>query len=101
MSTISLTRPHIDPTHDARRTSRVLALGIILSVCVLAYAVPSTSIVGAVLLTGYLGGAVAAHARLLHPLPSHTLFPVYVAALVWGGLFLRDARVRALFRRTA
>jgi hypothetical protein len=48
------------------------------------------------LLTGFLGGAIATHVRLLDPLFSHSLFPVYVAALAWGGLYLRDARVRAL-----
>jgi hypothetical protein len=51
-----------------------------------------------VLWTGYLGGAIATHLRVDSPLLSHTLFPIYVAALVWGGLYLRDARVRALVR---
>jgi DoxX-like family len=55
-----------------------------------------TRVVGAVLLSAYLGGAVATHVRLENPLFSHTLFPIYVAALLWGGLYLRDARVRAL-----
>ncbi len=73
------------------------ALGVILLVSVIVYALPRTSVLGAVLLTGYLGGAVATHVRLGHPLLSHTLFPVYVALFVWGGLFLRDARLRALF----
>jgi len=53
-------------------------------------------VLGAVLLTGYLGGAVATHVRVENPLFSHTLFPVYVALVAWGGLFLRDARLRAL-----
>ena len=58
---------------------------------------------GAVLLTGYLGGAIATQARVGNPLLSHTLFPIYVAALVWGGLFLREARLRTLlpWRRTS
>ena len=73
----------------------VFALGVILLACVVAYVVPRTSVLGALLLTGYLGGAVATHARLEHPLFSHTLFPTYVAALIWGGLVLRDARLRA------
>ena len=77
--------------------SIVLPLGIVLSLCVAAYAVPATSILGAVLLTGYLGGAIATHARLGAPLLTHTLFPVYVAAIVWGGIFLREPRLRALF----
>jgi hypothetical protein len=60
-------------------------------------------VLGAVLLTGYLGGAIATHVRVEHPLFSHTLFPTYVAALIWGGLFLRDARLRAFlpWRRPA
>lgn len=60
------------------------------------YLVPRTAVLGAVLLTGFLGGAVALHLRLGDPLVSHTLFPVYVGALFWVGLALRDARVRAL-----
>ena len=76
--------------------SVVPALGVILSLCVVAYAIPRTSVLGAVLLTGYLGGAVAAQARVGNPLVSHTLFPVYVGVLVWGGLFLREARLRGL-----
>ena len=76
--------------------SNVLGLGVLLLLCAVAYAIPSTSVLGAVLLTGWLGGAVAAHARVGDPLLSHTLFPVYVAAFVWGGLFLREARLRTL-----
>ncbi len=53
---------------------------------------------GAVLWTGYFGGAIATHLRLENPLFSHTLFPIYIAALLWGGLYLRDERVRALLR---
>lgn len=71
-------------------------LGVIELVCLLAYVVPRTSIPGAVLLTGYLGGAIASHVRVGNPLASHTLFPIYVAVLIWGGLFLRDSRVRAM-----
>jgi DoxX-like family len=72
-------------------------LGMIQLVCLIVYLIPRTAPLGAVLWTGYLGGAVATHLRLDNPLVSHTLFPVYVAVLVWGGLYLRDARVRALF----
>jgi hypothetical protein len=75
----------------------VFPLGVILLLCVVAYAIPGTSVLGAVLLTGYLGGAIATHVRVENPLFSHTLFPVYVAFVVWGGLYLREAR-RA-FRR--
>ena len=74
----------------------VFSLGVILLSCVVAYAVPRTSALGALLLTGYLGGAVATHVRVANPLFSHVLFPTYVAALLWGGLILRDARLRAL-----
>ena len=75
-------------------TSR--ALGVIELVCIVLYLMPRTSVLGAILLTGYLGGAVATNLRVGSPLFSHTLFPVYVGVLAWGGLFLRDERVRAL-----
>ncbi|MEO5824209.1 MAG: DoxX family protein [Vicinamibacteraceae bacterium] len=74
----------------------VAVIGVIELVCLVLYLVPPTSVLGAVVLTGYLGGAIATHVRLGSPLPSHTLFPIYVALLVWGGLYLRDARLRAL-----
>lgn len=73
----------------------VFTLGVILLTCVAAYVVPRTSVLGALLLTAYLGGAVATHVRVENPLFSHVLFPTYVAALLWGGLILRDARLRA------
>ena len=63
--------------------------------CLALYLVPRTAPLGAVLWTGYLGGAIATHLRVDSPLLTHTLFPIYVAALLWGGLYLRDARVRA------
>ena len=62
----------------------------------LLYALPRTAILGAILLTGYLGGAVATHVRIGSPLFSHTLFGVYIGLVVWGGLWLRDPRLRAL-----
>ena len=71
-------------------------LGVLLGACLALYLVPRTAVLGAVLLTGYLGGAVAIHLRVGDPLASHTLFPVWVGALLWLGLGLRDARVRAL-----
>ncbi|MBX7062564.1 MAG: DoxX family protein [Pyrinomonadaceae bacterium] len=74
----------------------ILPLGIVLLVCTILYAVPQTSILGAILLTGYLGGAVATHVRIGNPLFTHLLFPVYLGILVWLGLYLRDPRVRAL-----
>jgi hypothetical protein len=73
--------------------SRTIA--VILLACVALYLVPRTAVLGAVLLTGYLGGAVAVHARIGDPLLSHTLMPIFVAIFLWGGLYLRDARVRA------
>jgi len=79
----------------------ILGIGLVQLVCLALYAAPRTAVVGALLLTGYLGGAVATQVRVGNPLFSHILFPTYVAALVWGGLYLRDARLRALvpFRR--
>lgn len=74
----------------------IVPLGIVLLISVVVYAVPRTAALGAILLTGYLGGAVATHVRVGDPLLSHTLFPVYFGIVIWGGLFLRDARVRAL-----
>lgn len=71
-------------------------IGLLQLVCLAVYVVPRTSILGAILLTGYLGGAVATHVRVGSPLFTHVLFPVYVAVLLWGGLFLRDDRVWAL-----
>ena len=64
--------------------------------CLARYVVPRTSVSGAVLLTGYLGGAIATHARIGNPLFSHVLFPTYMAALLWAGLFLRERRLRVL-----
>jgi hypothetical protein len=71
-------------------------LGILLLVCTLLYAVPRTAVLGAILLTGYLGGAIVTHVRVGDPLFSHILFGVYVGLFLWGGLWFRDARVRAL-----
>ena len=76
--------------------STVRVIGIILLVCLILYVVPRTAVLGAVLLTGYLGGAVASQLRLGSPLLSTTLFPIYIGALVWGGLMLREDRLRAL-----
>jgi hypothetical protein len=76
--------------------SVIFGLGIVVLVCVILYVVPRTAVLGAILLTGYLGGAVATHVRVGDPLFSHALFPVYFAMLVWGGLYLREERLRAL-----
>jgi hypothetical protein len=71
-------------------------IGIILLACLIVYLIPQTRVLGAVLVTGFLGGAVATNVRIGNPLFTHDLFPVYVAIMLWGGLYLRDARVRAL-----
>lgn len=76
---------------------RMPTVGTILLVCTILYAVPRTALLGAVLLTGYFGGAIASHVRVGNPLFTHTLFPIYVAAFVWGGLYLRNATLRRLF----
>ena len=78
------------PEHLAR------TLGVLTLIGVLLYAWPRTSILGAILLTGYLGGAIYVHVRAGSPLFSHTLFGVYLGLLIWGGLYLRDGMVRAL-----
>lgn len=72
-------------------------IGTILLVITILYAIPQTSAFGALLLTGYLGGAVAIHVRVENPLWSHTLFPVYVGLLLWTGLALRTSKVKDLF----
>jgi hypothetical protein len=71
-------------------------VGVICLACTLLYAIPRTAVFGAVLLTGYLGGAIVVNLRVGDPLFSHALFPVYVGAIIWIGLYLRDVRVRAL-----
>ena len=76
--------------------STIVPLGIVLLVCTVLYAIPQTSVLGAMLLTGYLGGAVATHVRVGDPLFTHVLFPVYMGILVWLGLYLRELRLRAL-----
>jgi hypothetical protein len=72
-------------------------IGIIGLVCAVLYAIPRTAVLGAILTTGLLGGAIASKMRLEEPLFSQVLFGVYVGVLVWGGLYLRDGRLRALF----
>ena len=74
--------------------SVIRLLGLILLTCVVVYVIPRSAVFGAILLTGYLGGAVATHVRVGSPLLTHVLFPVYVAAFIWGGLLLRDVRAR-------
>ncbi|MBL7714221.1 MAG: DoxX family protein [Bdellovibrionales bacterium] len=69
-------------------------VGTILLICTGLYVIPRTAVLGAILLTGYLGGAIASHVRVSNPLFSHTLFPIYIAGFIWVGLYLRDARAR-------
>ena len=75
--------------------SATVGIGVLLLVCTALYAIPRTAVLGAILLTGYLGGAVASHVRVgadVFPI----IFPVILGVLMWGGLFLRDARLRAI-----
>jgi hypothetical protein len=94
---------NVAPVRDAMAhvgypTDLARILGAVLLVCVALYVNTRTAPLGAVLLTGWLGGAVATHVRIGDPLFSHVLAPVYFGALIWGGLYLRDDRVRALVR---
>ena len=89
-------QPAIDGTRQLGYPPEVVfGLGVTLLSCVLAYLFPRTSVLGALLLTGYLGGAVATHVRVGSPLFTHVLFPTYVAMLLWAALLLRDTRLRA------
>lgn len=76
--------------------SVAVPLSIVELVCVALYVIPRTAVLGAILLTGYLGGAVAAQLRVGNPFFAETLFPVYMGILLWGGLVLRDPRLRLL-----
>jgi TRAP-type C4-dicarboxylate transport system permease small subunit len=79
------------PSEELARLLGVLTLG-----CTILYAIPRTSVLGAILLTGYLGGAMATHLRVGSPLFSHLFFGFYLGLMVWGGLYLRDATLRSL-----
>lgn len=76
-------------------------LGVLTLAGTILYAIPRTSVLGAILLTGYLGGAIYTHVRIGSPLFTHTLFGVYLGLMIWSGLWLRDPVLRALipFRR--
>lgn len=76
----------------------VVPIGVLLLAGVVLYVIPRTSLLGAIYLAAYLGGAVAAQYRVGSPLATHVLFPVYVAAIVWGGLALRNPRLLALLK---
>jgi hypothetical protein len=77
-------------------TGLARTLGVMTLICAVLYAVPMTSVLGAILLTGYLGGAIYVHVRAGSPLFSHTLFGVYLGLMAWGGLYLRDPLLRRL-----
>jgi hypothetical protein len=76
--------------------SVIVGLGVVLVACTILYLIPRTAVLGAILLTGYLGGAVATHVRVGGPIFS-ILMPVILGVMLWGGLYLRDQRVRSLF----
>jgi DoxX-like family len=76
--------------------SLMAAIGILLTICTVLYVIPATSVLGALLLTGYLGGAVSVQLRVGNPLFGYVLFPVYVGVLMWAGLCLRESRLLAL-----
>ena len=75
---------------------QVFVIGVIAAVCLVIYLIPRTAPLGAVLWTGYFGGAIVTHFRVGNPLLTHVLFPIYVSALIWGALYLRDPCVRAV-----
>ena len=76
--------------------STITTIGILAIICAITYAIPRSAFLGAILLTGFLGGAIATHFRINNPLFSHTLFPVYVLLFIWLGLYLRSASLRKL-----
>ena len=84
--------------HLGYQLHHIQIIGAIALVCLILYIIPRTAPIGAVLFTGYLGGAVASNLRLDFPLFTYILAPIYVAVFLWGGLYLRDERVRALLR---
>ena len=71
-------------------------IGYLALACAVLYALPRTAVLGAIVLTGLLGGAIATHVRVHDPLFTHTLFGVYLGVMAWGGLWLRDGRLRAM-----
>jgi hypothetical protein len=75
--------------------SAIVGIGVVLLSCTLLYLIPHTSVLGAIVLTGYLGGAVASNVRAAMP-PFNVLFPIAFGGLVWAGLLLRDSRLEPL-----
>ncbi|HEY5967780.1 MAG TPA: DoxX family protein [Chitinophagaceae bacterium] len=74
----------------------IVTIGVLVIICTIIYTIPRSALLGAILLTGFLGGAIATHFRINNPLFSHTLFPVYVLLFIWLGLYLRSASLRKL-----
>jgi len=93
----ALPKPVADTfVHLGIPVSHAIPLGTLCLFCVALYAIPQTAMLGAVLLTGYFGGAVATHWRVEDPLLTHALFPVYFGGLAWLGIYLREPRLSAL-----
>ncbi len=94
---LALAKPSVDGTIQlGYQLHHVQLIGALALVCTILYVIPRTAVLGAVLWTAYLGGAVASNVRIDAPLFTHTLFPVYYAALLWAALYVRDPRVRAM-----
>lgn len=96
-STLKFLKPAVvvdTTTRLGYSASVITPLGVLLLVCTLLFLIPRTSVLGAILLTGYLGGAVATHTRVGDPLFSHILFPVYLGIMIWLGLYLRYTPLR-------
>jgi len=93
-------QPVIDAMHElgfAGTSGLARGLGVLLLACTILYAIPRTALLGAILLTGYLGGAIAVQLRAGSPLFSHVLFGAYIGLILWAGLLARNSRVRSLF----
>lgn len=90
---IKYTPPDLGWTRDI---PTMTMLAVLLLIPTLLYIWPRTAILGAILITGYLGGAIASQVRISSPLFSHSLFGVYLGLMLWGGLWLRDPRLRTL-----
>jgi hypothetical protein len=98
---LSIKLVHIQPVTDAFAKLGIpdhlsVTIGLLELLCLAVYLIPRTAVLGAVLCTGFLGGAIMIHVRIGDPLFSHVLFPVYIGGLLWLGLYLRDPRVRTL-----
>ena len=98
---LSIKLAHIQPVTDAFAKLGIpddlaVTIGVLELLCLVVYLIPRTAVLGAILCTGFLGGAIMIHVRIGDPLFSHILFPVYVGGLLWLGLYLRDPRIRTL-----